>query len=100
LAVHPSEEEEDAVIPSEWLRELVEARDGYRRLVEESGTLAEAAYRLAVAKCMSRERATRVPTQTEVRAAAKVIARHVGGAPVPSAAALAADLEAAGLSIL
>lgn len=88
------------MIPSEWLNELVQARDGYRRLLSESGGLTRAAYRLALAKCMSWEHATHVPTRAEVRAAAREIARRVPGVSVPEIAALERDCIALGLSVL
>jgi hypothetical protein len=88
------------VIPIEWLRALVEERDGYRRLLRESGGLPEAAHRLARARCMTREVSTDVPTCIEVRAAAREIARHVPGTLVPRATTLARDCEALGLLLL
>jgi hypothetical protein len=88
------------MIPSEWLRELVQERDGFRRLLSESGGLTEAAYRLARARCLSREVATHVPTRIEVRAAAREIARRVPGTLVPETESLARDCEALGLSVL
>src|SRR5262245_21173448 len=50
-----------SMIPIEWLNELIQERDGYRRLLCESGSLPAAAYRLAHAKCLARERSTHVP---------------------------------------
>ena len=60
------------MIPIEWLNELIETRDGFRNLLNQEG-LTRAAYRLALAKCMSGERSTHVPTRGEVRAAAREI---------------------------
>ncbi len=88
------------MIPIEWLNELIQARDGYQRLLRESGSLPEAAYKLARAKCLSRERSTAVPTRFEVRAAAREIARRVPGLLVPESDVLAHDCEALGLSVL
>lgn len=88
------------MIPIEWLNELIEERDGYGRLLHESGSLTEAAYRLARAKCLSWERSTHVPTRTEVRAAAREIARRVPGLSVPETQTLLRDCEALGLSVL
>lgn len=88
------------MIPIEWLNDIVHDRDGYRRLLDEEGSLARAAYTLALAKCRSRERATEVPTRAEVRAAARVIARHTEIPLVPASAVLAADLEAEGVNVL
>ena len=88
------------MIPIEWLNELIQTRDGYRRLLEESGSLPEAAYRLARAKCQTLEVSTHVPTRIEVRAAAREIARRVPGTSVPETTTLVKDCEALGLSIL
>ncbi|HEY8552902.1 MAG TPA: hypothetical protein VIL43_00005 [Burkholderiales bacterium] len=88
------------MIPIEWLNELIQDRDGYRRLLHESGGLTQAAYRLARAKCMSWEHSTAVPTRAEVRAAAREIARRVPGVIVPETATLLRDCEALGLSVL
>ncbi|MCZ7685681.1 MAG: hypothetical protein M5U28_45640 [Sandaracinaceae bacterium] len=88
------------MIPIEWLEELVRERDGYRRLLCESGSLTQAAYRLARAKCLTWEHSTSVPTRTEVRAAAREIARRVPGVSVPETTTLLRDCEALGLSVL
>ena len=88
------------MIPIEWLNELIQERDGYRRLLSESGSLPEAAYRLARARCLSREVSTHVPTRMEVRAAAREIASRVPGTVVPESTLLARDCDALGLSIL
>jgi hypothetical protein len=88
------------MIPIEWLNELIRERDGYRRLLAESGSLTVAAHRLARAKCMTWEHATHVPTRVEVRAAAREIARRVPGTRVPQTSVLVQDCEALGLSVL
>jgi hypothetical protein len=88
------------MIPIEWLNELIQERDGYRRLLAESGSLTVAAHRLARAKCMTWERSTHVPTRIEVRAAAREIARRVPGTAVPETSTIAQDCEALGLSVL
>lgn len=88
------------MIPIEWLNELIQERDGYRRLLAEAGSLTEAAYRLARARCLSGERSTHVPTRLEVRAAAREIAGRVPGLAVPESQTLARDCEALGLSVL
>lgn len=88
------------MIPIEWLNEVTRERDGYRRLLSDSETLCCAAYRLAKAKCLTREHATNVPTEAEVRAAARQIAGRVAGVEVPSRAVLRSDLEARGLLVL
>ncbi|MGF1465301.1 MAG: hypothetical protein ACFCGT_04135 [Sandaracinaceae bacterium] len=86
--------------PIEWLIEITQHRDGFRRLLDESGGLAEAAYRLARAKCITQERSTEVPTRGEVRAAARLIADKTGRDDVPRASVLFADLRAQGLLVL
>lgn len=88
------------MIPIEWLNELIQERDGYRRLLEQSGSLTVAAHRLAQARCITRERSTHVPTRVEVRAAAREIARRVPGLTVPDTEIVARDCEALGLSVL
>ncbi len=88
------------MIPIEWLNELIQERNGYRRLLEQSGSLTVAAHRLALARCMSRERSTHVPTRVEVRAAAWEIARRVPGVRVPDSETVARDCEALGLPVL
>ncbi|MCC6878038.1 MAG: hypothetical protein IT378_27245 [Sandaracinaceae bacterium] len=88
------------MIPIEWLNELIQERDGYRRLLTECGSLPAAAYRLARAKCLSHEQSTHVPTRLEVRAAARTIAKNVSGVRVPELSTLANDLEALGLAVL
>ena len=88
------------MIPIEWLHELITERDGYRRLLRESDGLTQAAYRLALAKCMSSETATHVPTRAEVRAAARTIAARVAGVVVPEPQTLERDCEALGLPVL
>lgn len=88
------------MIPLEWLNELVQTRDGYRRLLAKEGNLLVAAHRIAVAKCMSWEVATHVPTRREVRVAAQMIARQVPGLRVPETAAIVRECEALGLAVL
>ncbi len=87
------------MIPIEWLNELIETRDGFRNLLNQEG-LTRAAYRLALAKCMSGERSTHVPTRGEVRAAAREIAARVPGPSVPDTSTLVWDLEALGIAVL
>lgn len=87
------------MIPIEWLNELIETRDGFRNLLNQEG-LTRAAYRLALAKCMSGERSTHVPTRGEVRAAAREIAARVPGTSVPDTSTLVRDLETLGIAVL
>jgi hypothetical protein len=89
------------MIPIEWLNELVATRDGYRRLVQDAGNLSVAAWRLAQARCQTWEVPTHVPTVTEVRAAARTIARRAGiDGSVPSNAVLTSECESRGLLVL
>lgn len=88
------------MIPLEWLNDIIQTRDGYRRLLATEGSLPAAAHRLAVAKCLTRERHTTVPTRSEVRAAARMIASRVPGTSVPDAARLMVECEALGLDVM
>ena len=89
------------MLPIEWLNGIVEKRDGYRRLVNQTGSLSVAAWHLAKAKCQVWEVPTEVPTSAEVRAAARTIARHAGlPASVPSGSTLADECESHGLPVL
>jgi hypothetical protein len=86
--------------PIEWLRGLDETRDGYTRLLSESGSLARAAWRLAQARCQVNRTPTQVPTRLELRAAARKISRKAGAGPVPKVAFLANECEAEGLLVI
>jgi len=88
------------MIPIEWLRGLDEQRDGYTRLLSESGSLARAAWRLAKARCEVRQTPTHVPTHVELRTAARKISRRTGKGPVPAGRFLASECEALGLLVL
>ncbi len=88
------------MIPLEWLNEVIQERDGMRRLLDEAGSLCAAAHRLATAKCLTWEHSTSVPTRGEVRAAAVQIAGRVPGTRVPETASLIADCEALGLAVI
>jgi hypothetical protein len=87
--------------PIQWLMDLESHRNGYRTLLEETGSLSSAAYRLAKAWCLVRPVSTKVPTRIEVEAAAKRIADRTGWrGHVPNASMLALDCEAEGLLVL
>jgi len=62
--------------PREWLAELAEERDGYRRLVRESGGAGRAAYRLARAHCSAAHGAE--PCLEDLQAAATLLATKLG----------------------
>ena len=85
---------------NEWLLTLA-SRDAHRRLLDEAGSLAVAAWRLAHARCVTAATATHVPTMLELRGAAREIARRVGlGDDVPDGLSLARDCEALGLAVI
>ncbi len=86
--------------PVEWLFSVVSEADGHRRLLEESGSLAIAAFRLALAKCRTSVVATNVPTTLELRGAAREIARRVGLGELPKLADLVSECEANGLLVI
>jgi len=88
------------MIPIEWLNELIQSRDGYRRLLRESGSLSRAAHILAVAKCRTDASYATVPTRLDLRAAARQIAARVPGTTVPDTASLLRDCEDLGLDVL
>jgi hypothetical protein len=62
--------------PRAWLTRLAEERDGYRRLVRESGGTGRAAYRLARARC-SVTLGTE-PRLDDLQAAAELLATRLG----------------------
>jgi len=62
--------------PREWLTELAEESDGYRRLVRESGGAGRAAYRLARARCSAALGGE--PCLEDLQAAAQLLATKLG----------------------
>ncbi len=86
--------------PIEWLLNLSQQRGGYARLLSDSGGLAAAAWRLAEARCQTRETATAIPTKLEVRAAARTLSAKLSLGHVPSSLILATDCERQGLLVL
>jgi hypothetical protein len=91
----------EAERPSEWLRSLAESARGYADLLAESGELVVAAYRLARARCRTRETSSTTPSSREVRAAALEVLRGVGDreTPVPSPSRFVKECEAVGLLV-
>lgn len=86
--------------PSQWLWDL-ESQDGYATLLDQTGSLALAAYHVARAQCQARPVATDIPTRMELGVAASLIADRVGfPRRVPPSSLLALDCEAAGLPVL
>ncbi|HEY3233178.1 MAG TPA: hypothetical protein VGJ84_00585 [Polyangiaceae bacterium] len=85
--------------PSEWLRRFQEDPARYSELVRDAG-LAQAAYRLARARCRVQAVSTAVPTLRELVAAAGQLSRHVGGVPAFLPSLLFLDCEQAGLPVI
>lgn len=86
---------------SEWLEWLLENRSRYRMLLDESGSLALAAHRLAKARCQVSAISTDVPNAREVHAAAREIAGRTGRMePLPPAGILASECRAHGLALI
>lgn len=90
---------EETERPTEWLRSLQEGRRAYRWLVEDAGSLAVAAYRLARARCRVQPVPTLIPTVTELCAAARRIHEATGGALLCTSLLLD-ECEAAGLQVI
>ncbi len=86
--------------PIEWLFSVLSDREGHRRLLEECGSMAVAAYRLALARCRTSEVPSEIPSSHEVRGAAREIARRTGLSLVPSTHDLVRECEAAGLLVI
>jgi len=66
---------EEFAHPLEWLTQLDQERDGYRRLVRESGGAGRAAYRLARARCAV---TGDEPCLEDLQAAAALLAIQIG----------------------
>lgn len=79
--------------PTEWLRRLQEEPARYGALLEESGSIARAAYRLACARCRAAAVSTPVPTERELHAAALEVAARAETPPPPPAALVARECE-------
>jgi hypothetical protein len=86
--------------PIEWLFSVLADQQGHRRLLDESGSIAIAAFRLACARCKTAAVPSEVPSALEVRGAAREIARRSGVDRVPSLADLVAECEAAGYLVI
>jgi hypothetical protein len=87
--------------PNEWLARLREEPRLYSLLLDEAGSLALAAHRIARARCRIHPTAGAVPTDVEVHAAAREIQSFVSSiARVPLADDLASDCDAAGVPVL
>lgn len=87
--------------PTELLRKLEERRITYTELVQDSGGLAVAAYRIARARCRAGALTTMVPTLRELAAAAtEVINNATITGFTPDAAILATECEQVGLQVI
>ena len=63
--------------PQEWLVSLAADTDGFSLLVQESGGMARAAYRLARARCLALYEAP--PQLADLQAAAALLSARLGG---------------------
>ncbi len=87
--------------PMEWLNGLRQRPQGYRSLLDEAGSFAAAAWRIAQARCRSCELSTDIPTRSELRAAAYELVQRLGGdTGLPTATSLRTECEALGLMVL
>jgi len=85
--------------PAEWLRRLDET-DGYAELVNDSGSLAVAAYRLALARRKTAALGGGMPTVRELSVAAALIAARIPGMDASSPELLASECEHSGCRLL
>lgn len=87
--------------PGEWLRGLNEEPGRYRRLLDDSGSLALCAHRIASARCRVSGTSVSVPTGTELYAAARLIQSHVPTIDrIPRAVDLACECDDAGVPVM
>lgn len=92
---------EEAQRPAEWLLRFEQDQRLYRALLRDSGNLAVAAYRLACARCRVQPVPARVPTRTELWAAARCVVTHTRLAErPPSKGWLEEECEARGLPVI
>jgi hypothetical protein len=84
--------------PTEWLRAMVEGRR-YRWLLEDAGSFAIAAYRLARARCRIQPVPNGIPTLTELCAAARVLSES-SGETMPSVSLMLDACDRAGLLVI
>jgi hypothetical protein len=86
--------------PGEWLRRLAEEPDSYELLLVHAGGLAQAAYRLASARCRLQGNGD-TPTLRELQIAALNLAQRLGTLEtLPITSLLANDCEAEGLRVI
>ncbi len=85
--------------PSEWLRHLQETADGYHLLLEHSGCLTRAAYRLARARCRVHSLPSNLPTARELGAATAELCELLDRER-PNPVTLASECERLGLHVI
>lgn len=85
--------------PADWLSQLQELPHGYATLVEQSGSLALAAYRLASARCRTHPLPCNLPTVRELGAAATELCRALNRER-PCPFVLARECERLGLHVI
>lgn len=86
--------------PVEWLRHFAEDRARYALLIQEAGSVAVAAHRLASARCKVQSVPATVPTLSELRAAADDITLGAGLPRAEHIGVLVADCALAGLPVI
>jgi hypothetical protein len=84
--------------PGEWLRAVLEGRR-YRWLLDDAGSVAVAAYRVARARCRVQPMPTPIPTLAELCVAARSVAEGCGLAEPPTALMLD-ECDRAGLIVI
>ena len=96
-----NQNKEELERPGEWLRRLREDSGLYGSLLDEAGSLALAAHRVASARCRIGATAVAVPNGRELYAAAREIQDNVPAVDrVPRAADLVGDCNAEGIPVL
>jgi hypothetical protein len=95
-----SKDREEFERPTEWLRRLQEDPASYGALLEESGGIARAAYRLARARCRAAAVPMPVPTERELHAAALEVAARSETPRPPPAAFIARECECERLAVI
>ena len=84
--------------PGEWLRAMLEGKR-YGWLLDDAGSLAVAAYRVARARCRVQPMPTQIPTLAELCVAATSVAEGCGLA-APSMALMLDECDRAGLLVI
>jgi hypothetical protein len=91
---------EEARRPVEWLIGFDHDPSRYAALLRDSGSLAAAAYRLALARCRVQPMPSAVPTTAELWAAARRIALRVPEADLMSRERLLMECEEQELEVI